>query len=140
MDIASIFLILSAAILSGVFISRPFFKRLPDGSEDTDHLLEEYEQRRSSLLADHNRLIIALRDLEFDRKMGKIPDDDYPGQRSALLKAGAAVLRQLDDVHETSKGVKAEPSHELIDHDFQESDDELESIIDDRRRKRMGKS
>jgi len=89
MDIGSIFLILGLLIIVGVYISRPFFER---GAV----FVNEIEHEHSALLAERDRVINALQELDFDFTLGKIPEGDYPVQRAALLKRGADVLRQLD--------------------------------------------
>jgi len=50
----------------------------------------------STLLAERDRVINALQELDFDFKLGKVPEDAYPGQRSELLQRGAAILKSLD--------------------------------------------
>lgn len=94
MDLGSFFLILAVLIAVGVFISRPFFMRRAVKNAPQSTSMREREH--STLLAEHERLLTALQELDFDHSLGKIPDEDYPVQREELLKAGAGVLRQLD--------------------------------------------
>ncbi len=89
MDIGSIFLILGLLVLVGLFISRPFFERTATAVGQEEH---EY----SALLAERDRVMNALQELDFDFTLGKIPEADYPGQRAMLLQHGADILRQLD--------------------------------------------
>jgi hypothetical protein len=89
MDIGSIFLFLGLFILVAIFISRPFFERSASAMTQEEH---EY----SALLAERDRLLNALQELDFDHALGKIPEDEYPAQRAALLQRGAETLRQLD--------------------------------------------
>lgn len=89
MDIGSILLILALLMLVGLFIARPLLERKAVGVSQEDHEL-------SALLAERDRLINALQELDFDHSLGKIPDVDYPLQRDSLLQRGAAVLRQID--------------------------------------------
>jgi hypothetical protein len=93
MEIGSIFLILALLLLVGLFVSRPFFdnkqERLISASDPADH-------ERSALLAERDRVLTALWELDFDYTLGKIPEEDYPPQRTALLHKGANLLRQLD--------------------------------------------
>ena len=97
MDLGSIFLVLALFTLVGLFISRPFFERkeVVSGAETT--LLDH---QRSALLAERDRILNALQELDFDYALGKIPEEDYPEQRSFLLQGGADVLRQLDALQE----------------------------------------
>ncbi len=97
MDLGSIFLMVALTLLVGLFISQPFVKyskkeRLIYASESAAGV----DHERSHLLAERDRLLTALYELDFDYALGKIPEEDYPLQRADLLKAGAEVLRQLD--------------------------------------------
>ena len=93
MEIGSIFLILALLLVVGLFVSRPFFdhknERLISATDQVDH-------ERSALLAERDRVLTALWELDFDFTLGKIPEEDYPSQRSALLHHGANLLRQID--------------------------------------------
>ena len=90
MDLGSIFLILSLLVLVGMFIGRPFI-------EHKAVSVTHEEQAHSALLAERDRIITALQELDFDHSMGKIPSEDYPGQRAYLLQRGASVLQNLDE-------------------------------------------
>ena len=50
------------------------------------------------LLAERERILTALRDLDFDQATGKLTEDEYAAQRAELVAQGAAALRQLDAV------------------------------------------
>ncbi len=74
MDLGSVMLILALALGVGIFVSLPLARR--DANEkliadrkkvdSTDHV-------RSSLLAERDRLITALQELEFDRRLARFP-------------------------------------------------------------------
>lgn len=94
MDLGALFLLLALALLVGVIISRPLFFK---GTEDLAVSASlPAEHQRSTLLAERDRLLTALQELEFDHNLGKVPEEDYPEQRAALVKSTAEVLRQLD--------------------------------------------
>jgi hypothetical protein len=115
MDIGSIFLILALLVVVGVFISRPFFdseRSTTREEETTGGLSRQEDHERSALLAERDRLLNALQELDFDYTLGKIPAEDYPQQRTILLQRGADVLRQLDDLHE---GVASDDAEERIE-------------------------
>jgi ribosomal protein S27AE len=98
MDIGSIFLILALLILVGLFISRPLFERKAIAVSQEEH---EF----SFLMAERDRILTALQELDFDHALGKIPEADYPAQRASLLQRGATILRQLDKYdHKSSQG------------------------------------
>jgi NADH pyrophosphatase NudC (nudix superfamily) len=95
MDLGSLFLILALLVLVGLFISRPLF----DYQEAAPELsAKSYDHERSALLAEKDRILNALQELDFDYALGKIPEEDYPGQRAYLLQRGADTLRKLDMV------------------------------------------
>jgi hypothetical protein len=153
MDIGSIFLILGLMILVGVFVSRPFFE---GGSVTEDMLSDQEEHAVSALLAERDRVLNALQELEFDYTMGKIPEEDYPGQREALVKRGAEVLRQLDQYHpqpsegdaddrveaavEAHRADKAAQPAQEATVTVTDPDDDLEVMIAIRRRARQEKA
>ena len=89
MDIGALFLLLALLILIALFVSRPFLERQPAATLQEEHAA-------SSLLAERDRILTALQELDFDHALGKIPAEDYPLQRSSLLHRGAAILRQMD--------------------------------------------
>jgi rubrerythrin len=159
MDLGSLFLILALALLAGVFISRPFFDRkfsqawIPaprPGRTEKQHAQPDHEHLYSSLMAEYERLLAALQELEFDFNMGKIPPEDYPEQRMQLLKSGASVLKHLDELVENiepetpearmeAAAVAISLSGEQTSAGVREVDD-LEALITARRRKRNEKS
>jgi hypothetical protein len=101
MDIGSLFLIMALLILVAWYISRPIFDpRLAPQSLPVD----APEHELSHLLAEHDRALNALQELDFDYTLGKIPQDDYPEQRARLLYYGADVLRQLDQLQGQAEG------------------------------------
>lgn len=97
MDLGSVLLILALALLVGMVLIQPFMRikesekliQERKSSQEKDHI-------RSALLAEQERVLSALQELEFDYTLGKIPAEDYPQERTALLKHGAEILRQLD--------------------------------------------
>ena len=91
MDLGSILLILSVFVLVGFFNARPLLDK--GGS-----FVSASDQTRSSLLAEREQLLDALQELDFDYKLGKIPEHIYPAQRTKLLQRGAEILKKLDAV------------------------------------------
>jgi hypothetical protein len=89
MDLGAVFFLLSVLILVGMYLYAPFISR-------TRRIDAHEEHELSSLLAERDRLITSLQELDFDHNLGKIPEQDYPVQRAELLRKGADVLRQLD--------------------------------------------
>jgi hypothetical protein len=117
MDLGSIFLILAVLLLVGLFVTRPLLARQDSqpvtGEPVTDHEL-------SSLLAERDRVLTALQELDFDYTLGKIPEEDYPSQRARMLEYGAGILRQIDQL----RGEEKPPSGEQ-----DEAEERLEAAI-----------
>jgi rubrerythrin len=134
MDIGSIFLILAVLVPVVLYIARPLMER-----SATAVTVEEHEY--SALLAERDRILNAVQELDFDHTLGKIPDEEYPTQRASLMRSGAEVLRQIDEY----EGISAEPSPPVDDRIEAaiaarkaalaiDPDDELEALIANRRR------
>ena len=120
----------------------------------------EGEHELSTLLAERDRVLTALEELDFDNALGKIPQGDYPVQRERLLTQGAAVLRKLDEMDEDTSDADIEQrieaaiaerrktafSQEEIEITPQphpviaDADDEVEVQLAARRRTRQDKS
>jgi len=150
MDLGSIFLILALALLISLYISRPFMNREIENLPLVSRELDVHEHERTQLLAERDRVLTALQDLDFDHSLGKIPEEDFPVQRTALLQAGSIVLRRLDALNPvgtvvaaagTSGMVNAEDSNDAGEAALQataytspdSTDDELEALIAARR-------
>lgn len=101
MEIGAILLILAVALLTGLYLSQPFGKRIRV-RQITDR---EYEL--SALLAERDRVLNSLQELDFDHTLGKIPADDYPVQRVELLQKGAGILRRIDELQPSAARGKA---------------------------------
>ncbi len=102
--IGSLLMVLAVVFLVGIYISQPFLSRVmapvkSKRKQDSDEL----ERQRSALLAERDRILTSLQDLEFDYALGKVPEEDYPQQRLVFLEEGAEVLRQLDALEPQSQ-------------------------------------
>ena len=91
MEIAAILLTLGVAILVGLYLYAPLLERQARGVTAEEHEL-------SALMAERDRVITSLQELDFDFKLGKIPEGDYPVQRTGLLQKGADILRKIDNL------------------------------------------
>lgn len=150
MELGAIFLILALLILISMFLYTPFMARTRRG-------VTSESQESSALMAERDRVINSLQELDFDFKLGKIPAEDYPAQRSALLEKGAEILKKLDELSPAlpsavevirsggtveariEKAVaerRADASVEVPEL----SDDDLESLIAARRKEHKDKS
>ena len=90
MDLGSILLGVALLLVVVFIVARPWLEPAAAQAGDADPA--------EPLLAERERLLTALRDLDFDQATGKLPSDEYAAQRAELVAHGAAVLRRLDEV------------------------------------------
>ncbi len=128
MDLVSALIILILALLAAVVISQPF-----SGQAHPAASADELATRRSALLAEKERLLRTLQELDFDQALGKVPAEDYPQQRSELLARSADVLKNLDAVEASLARQQSSAPASAVDTD-------LEALIANRRRQRQERS
>ncbi len=138
MDIGSLFLILALFVLVLLFIGRPLFERYNDKSETDEP--QAASKDLSALLAERDRTLTTIQELDFDHTLGKVSEEDYPQLRSEWLKHGADVLRQMDELQpQAAQAVgKSEPSS--LDPAVDKVEDRLEAAIALRRAAKVGAS
>lgn len=97
--VGSLFLIIALAVVVALYIGRPFlFKTNPESAPGASAVEHAREHEISALMAERDRVLNSLQELDFDYSLGKIPAEEYPLQREALRQSGAAVLRKLDEL------------------------------------------
>jgi len=143
MDIGAIFFTLAVVTLVGMYVGQPYIQRRGRRDSQEDHEV-------STLMAEYDRAVNTLQELDFDNALGKVPAEDYPRQRAELLAKGADLLRKLDAMQPQETGRDAESRMEAAvasrraDASAQAGaileDDDLESLIAARRKARNGKS
>lgn len=143
MELTAIFFSLAVLLLVGIYLYAPFMEKRARRVTQEEHEL-------SALMAERDRVINALQELDFDFKLGKIPEDDYPVQRSTLLQKGADILRRIDAL--TPQTVSAQDTEARLERAIaarradasvarvEVSDDDLESMISARRKIRSNRS
>lgn len=148
MEIGAIFLLLALLVLIGMYLYAPFISR---GRRAAIRETREV----SSLMAERDRVVNSLQELDFDFSLGKIPAEDYPAQRASLLQKGAEVLKMLDEIALTPSPTPAghrDGAEDRIEKAVaarradasaqaaEPSDDDIESMIAARRKERRNKS
>ena len=143
MELAAIFFSLAVLLLVGIYLYAPFMERRARRVTEEEHEL-------SALMAERDRVINSLQELDFDFKLGKIPEEDYPMQRSTLLQKGADILRKIDTLapqatsaQDTDVRLERAIAARRADASLarvEVSDDDLETMISSRRRNRTNKS
>jgi hypothetical protein len=125
-------LIAALTILVAWFVARPLFSPAPRKPRTAE---TGADSARSALLAERDRILSALQDLDFDNTLGKIPAEDYPVQRAELVTAGAEVLRKLDELDAAAPKKSANAPKPVSAHK-PAADDDVEKVIAARRRER----
>ncbi len=143
MNIAAFFFLLAVLILIAMYLYAPWIRRERRLPVDEHHEI-------SALMAERDRIINSLQELDFDFKLGKIPAGEYPAQRAVLLEKGAGILRTLDELAppETNRGDSQSRMEKAVaargldaaGDSEQLSEDDLESLIAARRKERREKS
>ena len=140
MQLVSIFLALGIAVFVALYLYAPFLERRARRVSAEEHEL-------STLLAERERAVNALQELDFDHKLGKVPEEDYPTQRLNLLQKGAEILKRIDELT-LPRPLSSEDVHieqAIASRHTQAAassltDDELESLILKRRKGRITKT
>jgi hypothetical protein len=143
MELTAIFFSLAVLILVGIYLYAPFMERRARRVTEEEHEL-------STLMAERDRVINSLQELDFDFRLGKIPEEDYPVQRSTLLQKGADILRKIDSLapqataaQDTEARLERAIAARRADASLAQvpvTDDDLESMIMARRKNRTSKS
>jgi zinc ribbon protein len=143
MELTAIFFSLAVLILVGLFLYAPF-------TEQRARQVTEEEHELSALMAERDRVITSLQELDFDFRLGKIPEDDYPAQRASLVQKGADILRKIDSF--ASQSVSAVDTEARLEKAIaarradgaatkpELTDDDVESMISTRRKSRKDRS
>ena len=144
MDLSAILLLIALLLGVGLYLAAPLL------FNSKQRTLKEEPGEISSLLAERDRVINSLKELDFDFNLGKIPTEDYPPQRAELLQKGADILRKLDAMlpqpisdEEVERRIERAAAARRADAAVQAeppSDDEVESMLAARRKARKGKS
>lgn len=146
MNLGAFFLVLAVGLLVALFVAQPLAERRARRITAEAHEI-------SALMAERDRVINALQELDFDFKLNKIPAEDYPLQRAELLKKGAEILKQLDALAPSSSPASNGKAVDRIESAVAarradlasakavaRDDDDIEALIAARRKTRKEKS
>ncbi len=141
MDIGALLILLAILLMMTAYLVQPFL------TPRRRHLTME-EKRYSSLMAEYERVLSTLQELDFDHRLGKVPEEEYPLLRAELIKKGTALLQQLEVSHQRISDAEAERKLEatLAERRARQqepagtlSDEELERLLAARRAARKRK-
>ena len=143
MELTAIFFSLAVLIIVAIYLYAPFMERRARRVTEEEHEL-------SALMAERDRIINSLQELDFDFKLGKIPEDDYPTQRASLLQKGAEILKRIDSL--APQPVSTQDTEARLEKAIAArradgavvtapvTDDDLEAMVSARRKSRTKKS
>jgi hypothetical protein len=83
------------AVAAVVLVAAPFL-RDPAGRDDVLDRRGALDERQLELSEERDRALLALRELEFDHRTGKISDEDYRALVGEYRRRAAAALRALE--------------------------------------------
>ncbi len=102
METSAILLLITLLLLTIVFIARPFINNGPKKSKseqkNANGDLAKRDHIHSSLLAEKERILSSIQELDFDNTLNKVPEEQYPTQRSELLLQAAVIMQKLEDL------------------------------------------
>ena len=144
MDLSAILLLIALLLGVGLYLAAPLI------FDSKPYRAKEESGEISSLMAERDRVINSLQELDFDFNLGNIPIEDDPPQRAELLQKGADILRKLDAIlpqpisdDEVEMRIERAAAARRADAGIQAelpSDDEVESMLAARRKARKSKS
>ena len=97
MTLLALLLGAALAVVCVVYVARPFLRE-PDPVDDRLDALGEQERRRLALVEERDRVLAALKELEFDHRTGAVSDEDYRALVGPLRRQAAEALRALEPV------------------------------------------
>ncbi len=121
MEIGAILIVAAILIFVIGFIIKPLM-------EDMSKLQAESPDKVSHLLAERDRLMTAILELDFDNELGKVPEDVFKVHREDLSSRTVAVMKELEEAEGKVES--------LIEEDKQTERvpvDEIEKMIKSRR-------
>jgi hypothetical protein len=83
------------AVVAVVLVAAPFL-RDPQPDDDVLEAPDAVGERRLELGEQRDRALLALKELEFDHRTGKISDEDYRALVGEFRRQAAAALRALE--------------------------------------------
>jgi hypothetical protein len=92
MSVAGIFLLLAFLVGAAAIIAWPLLQNQGE-TKPRGGALSGVAQ----LQAEHEAILIAVRDLDFDYQTGKLTQEDYTAQRESLIQRGVEILKLIDE-------------------------------------------
>lgn len=127
MDLGSVFILLAILLLVAIYLSQPFL----DEQATTAATESEY----SHLLAERERLLSRIEELDFDYDLDKLSERDYHQARGKLVQEAAQILQKIDSYRERHGIIKGAPTAEDLKRSPRRTEiDDIEAMLTSRRR------
>ena len=111
--ITAAFALIAAGVL--LFVFTPLFDARHAGTLD---LISRKETRRRELIEQRDRVYEAIRELDFDHRMGKVEADDYRQTRGRYAAQAVELMKALDDADAESPDDPAESLDDQIEREI----------------------
>lgn len=117
MEISSLLVMALLTVFVIGYLALPLYQNTSSSFRFTNKLI-------SGLLAERDRVLDTLLELDLDYEMGKIAESNYQSARTRLVSKGGELMKSLEDL---------EQEYGLVD-DNDERDDDLEKLISKRKK------
>ena len=85
----------------GAFVLWPLLERDPEAVQRTTQRgTPRQKQALETLWNEQQRVLRAIRDLDFDYDLDKIPDTTYTDQRIYLIRLAVAIMQRMDSIED----------------------------------------
>jgi hypothetical protein len=105
MALGSLLLFLALLIIVSLIVARPLVEGRDDGNTSPD--------QQSHWLAERERVLDALGELDADWQLGKVPEEIYVPQRKALVAKGAKAIEELEKTGRTPRSLNTNDEDDL---------------------------
>jgi hypothetical protein len=122
MEIGAILIVAAILIFVIGFIIKPLI-------EDKSKFQADSPDKVSHLLAERDRLMTAILELDFDNELGKVPEDVFKVHREDLSSRTVAVMKELEEVEGKVESLNVEEAKQTE----RVPVDEIEKMINARR-------
>lgn len=103
MDIGAFLFSLALVVLVAVYVFQPL--RSPEQGKNG-----RSGRELSALMAERDRVLDSIQEIDMDYAMGKVPEDYYRAQRGLLAAEGAKILREIDELQPDLPAAPADTS------------------------------
>lgn len=123
----SLLLGIALLLVVGLVVIRPLLS--PPAEEATFAHAADPVTTRQALETQKDALLEQIRDLDFDRETGKVPEDRYQKRRTDLTAEAAAIFRQLDALAPAANGDRTVGEEVVAGDEVIANDEKIEAAV-----------